>query len=832
MAEIKCPMCGKPNPEDLDTCQYCEARLKPVTDELSRSQPPIHVGEEPTRKDTAELEPVLPKWLREVRQQARDSAAEDAEQAEKASAEEKARVKETGDLLAGLQSQPEDDEEIPDWLEGLRGGVEGEPEAEGASQEDQQGDSSQGVEGADTDSAQGLPGWISDLSGTSREEQGDEPLGDWLASQVGKGTPAEQEPISELVTDFEFGQNSEADLPAQDEQDEVAIQPESEIPSWLSVDEPDSSEDEDGVGTKPLGGPTLQRVGEAGQDEGSGATGGEAVTPDWLSTLGEEGGDLAPTSGPELADAEKSPGLLTPQEEDQRGMGPEPALAEEPADSISEDEVPDWLIAMEAEQAEHELKTEESPSLVESAPDDGDLSPPAEPEKPGLASDTPEALPFAEVASPPEQEAAGKNAFLEADEPATSAEDVDALLSMEMPDWLSEVETPTGSKPSSDSEPEPESGDLRPAELPSWVQAMRPVEAFVSGRGQEETGHPAEEKGPLAGLRGVLPLVPGVGPSSKPKTYSIKLQASDEQLSSAELLEQMLEGKGSPKPAVTSSVSRSQRFLRGIIFMLLLVVVVLPLFTGTSMNDIPLTASAGTGQAHAFVQYELPPDSAVLLIFDYEAAFAAEMEAAAAPLIDYMMTIKHPRLCLLASRATGAGLSDRFMRKTQPGKEYVNLGYLPGDAAGALAFVEDPVRVKPVSVNGQDAWQTETLQGVTSISNFAAILLLTDEADTARIWIEQTQGRRQDTKLIVLASAQAGPLLLPYLESGQIDGMVVGLDGGGPIEKANSGRPGKVRQYWDAFGFGLIVTIFIISAGSLWSLFVAWQSRRKVPGQV
>ena len=56
MAEIKCPMCSKPNPEELDVCQFCEARLKPLTDELSHSQPPIQSGEEPKEIDTSELE--------------------------------------------------------------------------------------------------------------------------------------------------------------------------------------------------------------------------------------------------------------------------------------------------------------------------------------------------------------------------------------------------------------------------------------------------------------------------------------------------------------------------------------------------------------------------------------------------------------------------------------------------------------------------------------------------------------------------------------------------------------------------------------------------------
>ena len=30
MADVRCPMCGKPNPEELETCQFCQARLKPL----------------------------------------------------------------------------------------------------------------------------------------------------------------------------------------------------------------------------------------------------------------------------------------------------------------------------------------------------------------------------------------------------------------------------------------------------------------------------------------------------------------------------------------------------------------------------------------------------------------------------------------------------------------------------------------------------------------------------------------------------------------------------------------------------------------------------------
>src|ERR1041384_3296773 len=104
MAEIRCPNCGRNNPDLLDVCQFCQAPLKPDS--------VLRIGDSPTKKNTGELENVLPDWLRDVRQQARTSAEEDA------ASQPKVQKNEPPDLLAGLASQASrsDDEEIPDWL--------------------------------------------------------------------------------------------------------------------------------------------------------------------------------------------------------------------------------------------------------------------------------------------------------------------------------------------------------------------------------------------------------------------------------------------------------------------------------------------------------------------------------------------------------------------------------------------------------------------------------------------------------------------------------------------------------------------------------------------
>ncbi len=58
---------------------------------------------------------------------------------------------------------------------------------------------------------------------------------------------------------------------------------------------------------------------------------------------------------------------------------------------------------------------------------------------------------------------------------------------------------------------------LAPVDLPSWVQAMRPVEAVITETRPSLADQPVETQGPLAGLHGVIPIAP-IGSSRQTKT--------------------------------------------------------------------------------------------------------------------------------------------------------------------------------------------------------------------------------------------------------------------------------------------------------------------------
>jgi hypothetical protein len=121
---------------------------------------------------------------------------------------------------------------------------------------------------------------------------------------------------------------------------------------------------------------------------------------------------------------------------------------------------------------------------------------------------------------------------------------------------------------------------------------------------------------------------------------------------------------------------------------------------------------------------------------------------------------------------------------------------------------------------------------VQSFSEYAAIIVITDHAESGRVWVEQLQSRKQidpllaGQPLLMVASAQAGPLLQPYVSSGQVAGMISGLSDAGKYESSNNVPSRIARAYWDAFGIGLMMAVALIVVGSLWSVFTGMRARR------
>jgi hypothetical protein len=313
--------------------------------------------------------------------------------------------------------------------------------------------------------------------------------------------------------------------------------------------------------------------------------------------------------------------------------------------------------------------------------------------------------------------------------------------------------------------------------------------------------------------------------------YPNKMLVNESQQGQIELLERLVADEGPPNRSARAAIT-SNRLLRWGIAALLLVFVLLPIISGPltpAVRLYPPELGATIKAVNA-----LPADATVLVVVDYQPAFSGEMEAAITPLLDHLR-LKGATAVFVSSSSTGSALADRLVARVNSDlggpspDQYINLGYLTGGASGITNFVADPVQAAPQTIAAPRPG-CACPQDVNSLGDFDALVVLTDSSDTGAIWIEQSRTLLGLSPLLMAISAQAEPMLQPYYDSGQVQGMVTGLAGGVAYEQAN-GIPSIGSSYWDPFSVGFLVADFIVAIGGVMALLAAWQARRAQPAK-
>jgi hypothetical protein len=872
-------MCGKENPADLETCQFCQARLKPVV-----GQPPPDGGEDissetfPFAEHDSQSDADVPDWLKEIR---------------------------SGE--GEIQDFPEKHEDSPEWLSSLRdeSGVDDESEDEDISDQIQDFDFP-----TDTDH---LPEWLESLRSSgetgeeSLEEQEEDP--DWLerirrrkdederiayrasfdeAEDEAESIPgppayeadqAEEEPrqpaddfeevepsiepeISERVeqelTEDAFWLEDETPFPAHEtdedfvspevpafDDEDLLEEPSSADPEWLRrlKEDPSAGVDDEAVTRK------LDEFPEESPEE---IDESPDEIPDWLMDEPEE------THEPPEEEPETLPDWITEEE-----GAPEPPLSEA-------EEIPDWLAeSITDETSAPPTEAEEQPDVLLDwiAEEEGATETPL-PESEEIpdwlvesVSDETPPLPAAEeqLEAAPEDIEAGEVPdwmleFSDSTDALPSEEEISDIPSEKAPDLPLDEDVELLSVGEEDLaedldlegeeekqlDEEPAESDLTPADLPAWLEAMRPVES-AAPRVRDMDVDIVESVGPLAGLSGVLSTETNIPRSLKDSAYAARLQVTTEQRAHVDLLEEMVAGEGKPRPIPKQSVISPQNILRWAITLVLFIAILWPTITADQQIPMP-TFSQETGDVSNLIN-DLPADARLLVAFDYQPGLSAEMDTTAAAVLDHIM-LRGAYLTLVSTSPTGPFVAERFLSQTKSthtythGEEYINMGYIPGGAAGLLSLAASPQRTIPYTTNGVEAWEVSghdalpPLQGIGSLADFSMVLVLVDDPDVARAWIEQVQPYLADgdaeTPLVMVVSAQAEPLIRPYYEAfpRQLQGFVAGMRGGASYARL-TGRTSLPSRYWDAFSAGLSVAALLIVVGGVVNVASALISRRE-----
>jgi hypothetical protein len=176
----------------------------------------------------------------------------------------------------------------------------------------------------------------------------------------------------------------------------------------------------------------------------------------------------------------------------------------------------------------------------------------------------------------------------------------------------------------------------------------------------------------------------------------------------------------------------------------------------------------------------------------------------------------------------GPGLVDGVLRETAQaypdkkyGVDYVNLGYKEGREAVMVLMGQGIANAFPKDYRGSDTRSLPIMARARDYSSFPLIVSISAGYPGTKEWVQQVQSRFH-VALISGCTAVSAPEYYPYLQSGQLRGLLGGMAGAAEYEKARN-EAGKATQGMDAQSMAHLFVAFMILLGNV----VQWSRRRQ-----
>jgi hypothetical protein len=259
---------------------------------------------------------------------------------------------------------------------------------------------------------------------------------------------------------------------------------------------------------------------------------------------------------------------------------------------------------------------------------------------------------------------------------------------------------------------------------------------------------------------------------------------------------------------ITQTVKRSSmRVSRLILGILLIAGLILSLFIG----GIP-GLSQGQVQPYnlALLTWadNLTDTSSLLVVLDYQPGFSSEVSIVAKPIIENSLTTVS-EISILSSTPLGSLLFTHLVRELGLEEDILinDLGYFPIPSYGAYYL----------AIHSGANWRFRNLPQIEKAlppDGYDGILILSDTFEGSSAWIEQLSSLMPNIPINLLVTSQAGPLLKPYIASGQVMGMISGISEAVGIENVLD-QSARVKQGWHTYQIGVLMLIALMVIGTI-----------------
>ena len=219
----------------------------------------------------------------------------------------------------------------------------------------------------------------------------------------------------------------------------------------------------------------------------------------------------------------------------------------------------------------------------------------------------------------------------------------------------------------------------------------------------------------------------------------------------------------------------------------------------------------------------LPPDSKILISFDFDPAMAPEIGPMANALTRHCFARGH-KVVFMSIWGTGPGLLrttlDNVIRPEFPerkeGIDWANIGYKAGNQGVLNVIVTDLRKMYPADINNVPLDSLPVLNGIKSCKDFNLIIALGGGFPGPKEWVLYV-GDPGNVPVVAGAAAVSAPQLYPYYPK-QLRGILGGIKGAAEYEQhlaetyprfADTPRP-AVKMMGPQTLAHVVVMIFIV----------------------
>ncbi len=222
---------------------------------------------------------------------------------------------------------------------------------------------------------------------------------------------------------------------------------------------------------------------------------------------------------------------------------------------------------------------------------------------------------------------------------------------------------------------------------------------------------------------------------------------------------------------------------------------------------------------------KIPDGSTVLMSCDYDPGGKPELVPMTQTALRQLFQ-KNCKVVVTVLWDGGPGLVDGVLRQIagefhkEYGVDYVNLGYKEGREAVMVLMGQGVANAFPRDYRGNESRSLPIMARVRDYSSFPLLVNISAGYPGTKEWVQQVQSRFH-LPMVSGCTAVSAPEYYPYLQSGQLLGLLGGMAGAAEYEKMRNEK-GSATRGMDAQSMAHFFVAFMILLGNL----VQWTKRR------